>query len=101
MCVLQAYPFAHYETPYVVRLQNVYQVTDAKPCFTFKHPNHGQPSVAHAECLQLLLTLSISDSPIDNNRYVTLHFPIKDAALIHGFAGYFDTVLYADITLSE
>lgn len=38
---------------------------------------------------------------IDNNRYCTLEFPVEVNTVLHGFAGYFETVLYQDITLSE
>lgn len=38
---------------------------------------------------------------IDNNRYCTLEFPVEVNTVLHGFAGYFETVLYRDITLSE
>ena len=37
---------------------------------------------------------------IDNNRYCTLEFPVEVNTVLHGFAGYFETVLYRDITLS-
>lgn len=37
----------------------------------------------------------------DNNRYCTLEFPVEVNTVLHGFAGYFETVLYQDITLSE
>lgn len=38
---------------------------------------------------------------IDNNRYCTLEFPVEVNTVLHGFAGYFETVLYQNITLSE
>lgn len=38
---------------------------------------------------------------IDNNRYCTLEFPVEVNTVLHGFAGYFETVLYQDITLSK
>ena len=40
------------------------------------------------------------DDPIDNQRYVELSFESKAASLIHGIAGFFDMVLYKDVTLS-
>ena len=51
-CFIQAYPFAHYETPYVVRLRNINQLADPAPCFTFTHPNNGK--------YQLLISCSIT-----------------------------------------
>ncbi|XP_072269944.1 protein arginine N-methyltransferase 5 [Pyxicephalus adspersus] len=41
-----------------------------------------------------------SDPVIDNNRYCCLKYPIKLNTVLHGFAGYFETVLYKDVTLS-
>jgi len=35
------HPLAHFETPYVVHLQNKYDIANPKPLFTFKHPNTG------------------------------------------------------------
>lgn len=76
----KAYPFANFETPYVVRLRNANTLAYSQPCFTFTHPN--------------------KDVPIDNERYISLRFPVRMSATLHGFAGYFDTILYDDITLS-
>lgn len=41
------------------------------------------------------------DNPINNERYVCLHFEVKESYVLHGFAGYFDTLLYDDLTLSK
>ncbi|PNI96541.1 PRMT5 isoform 8, partial [Pan troglodytes] len=73
-------PEAQFEMPYVVRLHNFHQLSAPQPCFTFSHPNR--------------------DPMIDNNRYCTLEFPVEVNTVLHGFAGYFETVLYQDITLS-
>ncbi|XP_077537844.1 protein arginine N-methyltransferase 5-like [Haemaphysalis longicornis] len=74
------HPLHSVETPYVVRLHNVTILTEVQPLFTFVHPNR--------------------DTPIDNSRYKVLHFDIEDNYYLHGFAGYFDTVLYKDVKLS-
>ena len=47
-----------------------------------------------------ICTVSSADVPIDNERYISLRFPVRMSATLHGFAGYFDTILYDDITLS-
>lgn len=73
-------PVACFETPYVVRLQNVNVLADPQPLFTFVHPNR--------------------EEPIDNSRYKILHFDIKEKCYLHGFAGCFDTILYKDVKLS-
>jgi hypothetical protein len=45
------------ETPYVVKLHQMYAISEPKACWTFRHPNRA----AH----------------IDNTRYVHLEFPVS------------------------
>uniref|UniRef100_A0A7N6F9V1 Protein arginine N-methyltransferase 5 n=1 Tax=Anabas testudineus TaxID=64144 RepID=A0A7N6F9V1_ANATE len=71
-------PESHFETPYVVRLHNFHQLADPKPCFTFTHPTKD----------------------MNNNRYQCLRFSVGCNSVLHGFAGYFETTLYKDVTLS-
>jgi protein arginine N-methyltransferase 5 len=70
----------HFETAYVVKMHNFYQLAPSKACFTFEHPNYS--------------------SPIDNCRYQKLHFEIEEAALLHGFGGYFECTLYKEHLIS-
>ncbi|KAK2156327.1 hypothetical protein LSH36_216g04041 [Paralvinella palmiformis] len=72
-------PEAPFETPYVVRLRNVYLLDQPRPLFTFRHPNKG---IA------------------DNNRYDELIFTVREDTVLHGFGGYFHCVLFGDITIS-
>jgi len=44
--------------------------------------------------------LSVSDEVLDNTRYKCLSFSISQNCVLHGFSGYFDTVLYKNIVLS-
>uniref|UniRef100_A0A8D3C2V9 Protein arginine N-methyltransferase 5 n=1 Tax=Scophthalmus maximus TaxID=52904 RepID=A0A8D3C2V9_SCOMX len=71
-------PECHFETPYVVRLHNFHQLAEPKACFTFKHPT----------------------TDMNNNRYQCLRFSVGCNTVLHGFAGYFETTLYKDVTLS-
>jgi protein arginine N-methyltransferase 5 len=72
---------SHYETPYVVRLWNANALSKTKKCFTFTHPK-----------------TNIMKS---NDRYAALVFQNGDVpSIIHGFAGYFDAVLYKDVEIS-
>ncbi|KAH9502616.1 Protein arginine N-methyltransferase 5 [Bulinus truncatus] len=73
-------PEAPFEMPYVVRLHNCATLAKPQAVFTFVHPNN--------------------DDVIDNCRYKSLEFSVDQDSIVHGFAGYFDTVLYKDITLS-
>lgn len=70
----------NFETPYVVRLHNVYSIAESQPCFTFTHPKFR--------------------ARIDNRRYQELAFVARESAVVHGLAGYFDAVLFDDVTLS-
>ncbi|KAK6638504.1 hypothetical protein RUM43_006771 [Polyplax serrata] len=74
------HPLAQFETPYVVLQKNKYIIAPNQPLFTFHHPN--------------------KDDPIDNTRYKILTFDVEQDCVLHGFSGYFDTVLYKDIRLS-
>jgi hypothetical protein len=44
--------------------------------------------------------MNLIETPIDNSRYEVRKFPIKCDSMLHGFAGYFETVLYKDVMLS-
>lgn len=72
-------PEAHFETPYVVHLQNFYEIAQPQPLFTFDHP---------------------VPLPSDNTRYDIKTFVVKDDCVLNGFAGYFECTLYKDIFLS-
>ncbi|XP_066578980.1 protein arginine N-methyltransferase 5 [Amia ocellicauda] len=71
-------PDSQFETPYVVRLHNFHQLAPPKPCFTFNHPSKD----------------------VSSSRSQCLRFSVQCNSVLHGFAGYFETTLYADITLS-
>ena len=65
------------------RLCRHYLLAPTQPLFTFVHPN--------------------TERPIDNARYGSLVFerdPAAGGAMLHGFAGYFECVLYGDVLLS-
>lgn len=38
---------------------------------------------------------------MNNNRYQCLRFSVDCNSVLHGFAGYFETTLYKDVTLSK
>lgn len=68
------------ESSYVVYIKRAYHIDRPKAVFEFVHPNKV--------------------NPIDNTRYKTLRFDVKIDCVLNGFAGYFDAILYDDITLS-
>lgn len=61
-------------------LNNAFHIDEPQSVFTFDHPNMCKP--------------------IDNRRFKTLRFTSETAAVLHGFAGYFDAILYDDIKIS-
>lgn len=76
----EATPEIQSESPYVAYLKNAYHIAEAKPVFTFDHPNSSKND--------------------DTTRYAQITFEIKQNCVLNGFAGYFDTKLYKDISLS-
>lgn len=74
---------AHMETAYVVKLHKIARLAPTQPVFTFVHPEFSPNR--------------------SNQRYAKLRFEIPrdtGSTLVHGFAGYFDAVLYGNIHLS-
>lgn len=72
----------HFETAYVVKLHRVARLAPSQPVFTFAHPDYTTKK--------------------SNDRYTKLQFEIAQdtgSALVHGFAGYFDAILYKDVHL--
>ena len=72
-------PMAHFETPYVVHLQNRTELAKPQPLFTFDHPSQG---------------------PVDNTRFAVKEFDVTMDAVLHGFGGYFECKLYKDVMIS-
>ncbi|CAL5222774.1 g5187 [Coccomyxa viridis] len=72
----------HYETPYVVKMHRFTPLSAPQPVFSFHHPS--------------------KEPRPDNTRSISLAFPRDGSpeALCHGLAGYFDTQLYGQVTLS-
>ncbi len=65
---------AHFETAYVVKIYNADLLDQPQPCFTFTHPDRAVLA--------------------DNSRYHAMQFSTDQNSVIHGFAGYFESVLY-------
>ncbi|QDZ24425.1 protein arginine N-methyltransferase [Chloropicon primus] len=71
------------ETPYVVKLFAHTLLAENQEVFRFDHPNRAEV--------------------VDNERFRTLHFERPAGSgpgILHGFAGYFESVLYKDVLLS-
>src|SRR4051812_20688492 len=64
----------NFETAYVVKFHAVHILTEAQPCFTFVHPSYSENK--------------------DCSRCKRLKFKIPQSALLHGFAGFFESKLY-------
>jgi protein arginine N-methyltransferase 5 len=71
-----------FETPYVVKLHNFFEMAPAQQCFKFEHP------------------IGNLQDKTRNTRYRRMRFTVPQAATLHGFAGYFDSKLYDDVHIS-
>ncbi|KAI9596478.1 PRMT5 arginine-N-methyltransferase-domain-containing protein [Syncephalis fuscata] len=80
-----------YETPYVVLFSAVHQAAEPQATWTFDHP------LKDPKTQQIIAPRADN---MHNIRYSSNTFTLTQAAMIHGIAGYFDTVLYKDVTLS-
>ncbi|KAL3859783.1 hypothetical protein ACJMK2_009977 [Sinanodonta woodiana] len=70
----------NFEMPYVVRLHSCQILAQPQAVFNFKHPN--------------------KDPVFDNSRFISLQFDVDKNCVLHGFAGYFEAILYKDVNLS-
>ena len=71
-----------FETPYVVQLLRHNLISNVKSCWSFEHPSEKTSLSSY-------------------NRYCKLRFEVTaKSSIFHGFAGYFDCVLYGDIGFS-
>lgn len=77
----------HYETPYVVMFQQVCELAEAKPLWEFHHPNKQVKDEGQLNNLH-------------NTRYSQAKFTVKHDMVMHGIAGYFESVLYKDVMIS-
>mmetsp|Transcript_44642 Transcript_44642/g.95967 ORF Transcript_44642/g.95967 Transcript_44642/m.95967 type:complete len:665 (-) Transcript_44642:96-2090(-) len=69
------------ETAYVVCIHRAYYPSAGpQDCFTFRHPKRPFEAT--------------------NDRTAELSFEVQEDTLVHGFAGYFDCVLYGDVRMS-
>lgn len=80
----------HFETPYVVMFQQVCELAPSKALWTFEHPNPVIPK---------------DEDPtnnLHNARYSRVQFTIsgKEDMVMHGIAGYFESVLYKHVKIS-
>lgn len=82
-------PLKALETPYVVKLHRVTPLAPTVPVFSFAHPRPGAGAPG-------------DDAAAANARFITLTFDRANepAATLHGFAGFFETTLFAPVTLS-
>lgn len=75
--------FASLETGYVVFMKNVFSPCESRPLFTFEHTRLHLPPESR-----------------NNLRFKEVTFDNSLDYVCHGFAGYFETILYKDVILS-
>jgi protein arginine N-methyltransferase 5 len=89
------------ETPYVVRLFAAETLDAPQPAFTFTHGRAGDPRPRAALCDGMPVgDLGTRDERGGNRRRCALSFVASVAALVHGFAGYFDCSLAEGVRMS-
>ncbi|GIX65850.1 skb1 methyltransferase family protein, putative [Babesia caballi] len=88
-------PFQH---PYTVALHKICKIVEApQPCFMFEHPNkHIDTLESDPDDVQAMCVMNNEH----NNRYICMPYTAKLECFIHGFAGYFEAMLYKDIKIS-
>ena len=79
----------HFETPYVVKIHNAWQMAASQKVFTFDHPGEGWAN-----------GWSEDIPPPDNTRFGTYTFDCPTGGRLHGFVGYFHATLYGDVIIS-
>lgn len=72
----------HFETPYVVKFSNIDQLDEAKECFKFTHPKQWATEPEENE---------------GNTRYRKMSWKVAESSVLHGFAGFFESVLYKSL----
>ena len=76
----------HFETPYVVKVHNAFQMAPAQKVFYFEHP-------AAEQCER-------PPAAPDNARSLAMRFDVPTGGRLHGFVGYFHCTLYKDVAIS-
>ena len=79
----------HFETQYVVKVHNAWQMAPSQKLFYFDHPGEGWKD-----------GWSSSVPPPDNHRFDSLSFSCPVGGRLHGFIGYFHSTLYGDVHIS-
>ncbi|KAJ3042448.1 Protein arginine N-methyltransferase 5 [Rhizophlyctis rosea] len=86
---------AHMETPYVVKFKAIYELADPVPVWKFEHPNREGGA---EEGMRL-----VAGQPGFNEHNVREgkgEFFMRQDGVLHGIAGYFESVLYKDVMIS-
>ncbi|KAG0363712.1 hypothetical protein BG005_008082 [Podila minutissima] len=80
---------AHFETSYVVMFKAISLLAQPKPIWIFEHPNRTD--------------IPMDQDPLSNHHNVrsgSIEFTSENSGMLHGVAGYFESVLYKDVMLS-
>ncbi|KAF9918000.1 hypothetical protein BX616_010641 [Lobosporangium transversale] len=80
---------SHFETSYVVMFKAVSLLAQPKPIWSFEHPNK--------------MDIPMNQNPLSNHHNIrsgSIEFTCQVSGMVHGVAGYFESVLYKDVMLS-
>ncbi|GFE55326.1 skb1 methyltransferase family protein [Babesia ovis] len=88
----------HFQQPYIVALHKMCKIVDEpKACFKYEHPNEHVKKWKRGDGDLPGTCLHPNDH---NDRYICVTYKAKLDCFIHGFAGYFECMLYGDIKMS-
>ena len=79
----------HNQIPYVVKFRDIFTIADPVKIWDFQHPNNVK-----------INPLGHPDFNCHNTRFASKLFQVQGDCLLHGFAAYFESVLYKDTILS-
>ncbi|KAF9417892.1 Protein arginine N-methyltransferase 5 [Podila epigama] len=80
---------AHFETSFVVMFKAISLLAQPKPIWVFEHPNR--------------IDIPMDEDPLSNHHNIrsgSIEFTCETSGMLHGVAGYFESVLYKDVMLS-
>ncbi|KAF9179489.1 hypothetical protein BGZ50_006880 [Haplosporangium sp. Z 11] len=80
---------AHFETSYVVMFKAISLLAKPKPIWVFEHPNRAD--------------IPLGQDPLSNHHNIrsgSIEFTSETSGMLHGVAGYFESILYKDVMIS-
>ncbi len=92
-----------------MKFHNYFEAALSQSCFEFVHPNLLHPNCPNRQnnrkkeennIEEKIVQVDDVQAGIDNSRYKTLKFRMNIDCVIHGLAGYFESKLFDDVSIS-